>query len=162
MDKKKKKEDSVKLIEETLSELLSKLGVTANINAEKIDEGDDSHYKLNIDTQETGLLIGYHGETVNSLQLILGIMLYKKLGKWTRVIIDVGDYRTKREEAIKEMVENIIKEVLATGNAIELPFLSPLERRFVHMLLSDRTDVYSQSSGEGKNRRLSIIPKLSV
>lgn len=151
--KKENKVDLEKEIAGTLSEMLSLLKIDVEV---KVTKSEEDHYKADIQTQDTGLLIGRHGESINSLQLILGIILYKKLGSWTRVIVDVGDYRKGRETSIKEMVERIIAEVVATSQPVILPFLTPYERRIVHMMLSDNPKIVSESSGEGKDRRVAI------
>lgn len=140
-------------IETILKDLLDRLQVTSTI---EVTETEPDNYKVNVQTEETGLLIGYHGETINSIQLILGVMLYKKLGKWIRVVLDVGDYRKMREDSIKEMVNRIVAEVEASGQPVNLPFLTPLERRIVHMMLADHPKVSSQSQGEGRDRRVMI------
>ncbi|MBM3283102.1 KH domain-containing protein [Candidatus Gottesmanbacteria bacterium] len=152
--RKTKSEDSIaKEVKSTLASLLEKLRVEGNCTVTK--ESPD-HYKAIIETQESGLLIGRHGETLNSLQLILGVILYKKLKSWVRVVLDVGNYRQAREEDIKEMVNRIASEVDATGKPVILPYLSPLERRIVHLMLSDHQKVTSESSGEGRNRRITL------
>lgn len=149
-------EKADKIIETTLKELLEKLKVAASV---VVTEESEDHYKVNIETDETGLLIGYHGETINSLQLLLGVILYKKTGKWIHVVLDVGDYREMRESSIKEMVNRIVGEVEQTQVPVALPYLTPLERRIVHMMLSDNKTVVSESSGEGKERRVMIKPR---
>lgn len=161
----KQKVNIEKEIETTLFELLKKMEVEASIKVTRESEKStavkekEDHYRVNVETPETGLLIGFHGETINSLQLLLGVILYKKLGKWLRVILDVGNYRDMRDETIKQMVERIVKEVEETGKGVELSYLSPLERRKVHLMLSENKKVVSQSSGEGKYRRLTIKPR---
>ncbi|PIR08081.1 hypothetical protein COV53_04895 [Candidatus Gottesmanbacteria bacterium CG11_big_fil_rev_8_21_14_0_20_37_11] len=157
----KNKKDTKTIIKETISNLLDNLEVKAEIEIEKVAEDKNSsqepdHYKVNIKTDETGLIIGRHGETINSLQLLLGVILYKKIGSWQRIILDVGDYRKVREGSIKEMVERISKEVESTGQPVTLPDLTPYERRVVHIMLSDNPKIASESSGEGKDRRLTI------
>jgi spoIIIJ-associated protein len=150
-------------IKKTAAELLDKLQVSATVEVSKetddLPAGQAGHYKVNIETTETGLLIGYHGETLNSLQLLLGVILYKKLGKWVRVVLDVGDYRKAREENIKEMVNRITAEVEETSQPVVLPYLTPYERRIVHMMLSDNPKFASESEGEGKDRRIVIKPR---
>jgi spoIIIJ-associated protein len=153
MTKTVKEKSTETQISEALSELLSNLQVKATLEVVK---GEDDHYQVNISTEETGLLIGHFGETINSLQLLLGVVLYKQTGKWTRVILEVGDYRKQREENIKEMVNRIALEVETTKNPVVLPFLTPLERRTVHLILSDNPKVVSESSGEGRDRRITI------
>jgi len=143
------------IIKETAQDLLHKLNVEASVSVSEAEEG----YSLNIQTPESGLLIGYHGEVINSLQVLLAIIVYKKLKVWVRIIVDVGDYRLKREETIKRMALDKAEEVKRTGQSATLNSLSPLERRIVHMTLAKDSDVYSESEGEGNNRRLTIKPK---
>ncbi len=154
-DKKNKTEETIK---ETVADLLSKLKITGDVEVVKnlTDETSENSYNINIKTEETGLLIGHHGETLNSLQLILGVILYKKLGVWTRVILDVGNYRKMREESIKEMVTRMVTEVETNSAPVILPFLTPLERRIVHMMLADNPKVTSESTGVGRDRRVTI------
>lgn len=157
--KKTKTTNTKEEIKNTTVELLSKLQVenVVEVSEEKVDA--EVNYKVNIQTQETGLLIGHHGDTLNGLQLILGVIMYKKLGSWIHVVVDVGNYRQMREESIKEMVNRIVGEVEATSQPVTLPYLSPLERRIVHMMLSGNLKVVSESTGEGKDRLLTIRPK---
>jgi len=146
-----------KQIEKITVSLLEKLQVEAEVKVAKVDE---DNYKANISTPDTGLLIGRLGETINSLQLLLGVILYKKLGSWIRVIVDVGDYRKTREESIKQMVTRIVAEVENDSQPVTLPYLTPFERRIVHIMLADHEKVTSESVGEGRDRRLTIKPKL--
>ncbi len=159
MKKKKTESNTLDIIKQTTEELLSKLKTEGTVEVVDEKTEEESNYKITIQTQETGLIIGYHGETLNSLQLLLGVILYKKLGSWVRVLVDVGNYRQMREESIKEMVGRITAEVEATSQAVVLPYLSPLERRIVHMMLTDHKTVVSESIGEGKDRRLTIKPR---
>lgn len=140
-----------------LTDLLKALTIEAQVSVVKTDEG---HYKADIQTQETGLLIGHHGEVINSLQLLTGVILFKKLKVWVHVVLDVGGYRQMREENIKEMVTRIAAEVESTGQPVILPSLTPLERRIVHLLLTENTKVMSESSGEGRERRVAIKPRV--
>src|SRR3990167_10310616 len=95
---KKKSVSQTDIVKETIEDLLKKLKVESTVSVEEITTDEEIHYQINIESPETGLLIGYHGETINSLQLLLGVLLYKKLGKWVRVIMDVGEYRKMRED----------------------------------------------------------------
>lgn len=175
----KKKTNEVKIsteIENIVNEFLIQLQVTGTVEVKETietevkaeeDKSDskkatpDKNFTVNIKSEESGLLIGHHGETINSLQLLIGVILYKKLGKWVRVLVDIGDYRKMREESIKEMVNRIAAEVEQSGRGVELPFLSPLERRIVHMMLSENSKVMSESTGEGRDRRVMIKPRLN-
>lgn len=157
--KKNKEPDWETEIKKATLELLEKLNIEAKIQVSR-EVGDsetkEDLYKVNIDTPETGLLIGHHGETLNSLQLLLGVIIFKKTNQWIRIVLNVGGYREMREETIKEMVNRIIAEVEASGNPVSLPYLTPLERRIVHVMLSDNPKITSESIGEGKERRVTI------
>lgn len=150
------KKSTVDQIESIVKDLLGKMMVEANVI---VTEENENSYKVQIETPESGLLIGYHGEVINSLQLILGIFLYRQLGKWQRVIVDVGDYREKREEVVKKLAEEKAAEVTTTGTPVSLPYLSPLERRIIHMALSENPNVESYSEGEGKDRHIVLKPR---
>lgn len=149
------KKTSEKTIEEITKELIKNLKVDATISVTKVED----NFKVQLDTPDTGLLIGYHGEVINSLQLLLGVIAYRKLGEWVRIMVDVGDYREKREEVIRKMALDKAEEVVVKGESITLPYLSPLERRIVHMAISENQSVTSYSEGEGKERRVIIAPR---
>ncbi|OGF99267.1 hypothetical protein A2Y99_04155 [Candidatus Gottesmanbacteria bacterium RBG_13_37_7] len=161
----KKQKSITDEIELFLSDLFAKLQI--NVGIEIVENkssltSEPDHYIVSLKTEETGLLIGRHGEILNSLQLITGIVLYKKLGKWVRVVLDIGDYRKTREASVKEMAMRIVKEVEESNTAVTLPYLTPLERRAVHVLLTDHQNVETESVGEGKDRRLIIKPRVSA
>src|SRR3989344_1314410 len=154
-----KKSQKSQTIEETIKDLTDKLLSYMQISGSTEVLAGEDHYDVNITTQESGLLIGRYGETLNSLQLLLGVMLFKKLGEWIRVIVDVDDYRTSRQQSLSEMAERIAGEVEATGQPVTIPNLTPYERRTIHMLLSQHKSVMTESIGEGRDRRLTIKPR---
>src|SRR3989338_1830708 len=160
MVKAKKDKKIQDLIKETTEDILSKLSITSTLEVveKKVEEGSDlaGDFLVNIITEETGLLIGRHGETINSLQLIIGVIIFNKTNKWHRIVLDVGGYRKSREESIKEMVERIALEVETTGQSVALPDFTSYERRIAHMCLTDNKKVTSESIGEGRDRRLTI------
>ena len=136
--------------QELIGELIKMLGVEAeakiSISAELI--------KIEIDGQDLGLLIGYRGETIENLQLLLGIMLNKKFDSdaWRPVLVDVGGWRKSREEALRSLVERQIAKLSAEQRSVELLPMSPSERRTVHILVSEHTDLTSESVGEDPAR----------
>lgn len=165
MAKIKKQPDTADVISDLAKELLSKLSIESTVLVEPIageKPEDEVSYRITIETLESGLLIGRHGDTLNSLQLLLGVMLFKRTGSWIHVLVDVGNYRKMREESVTAMADRIIAEVERTGQPVPLPFLSPLERRMVHMHLTDHPTVMSESEGEGRDRRLVIKPRASA
>lgn len=161
-----KTENSVeKTIKESAEELLSKMQIVAAVQV-VLQEGSKEEekgevYEVNVETEESGLLIGFHGETLSALQIILGLIVFRKLGKWVRVVVEIGDYRAKRAEQLAAMAESYAAQALATGQAVVFPPLSPAERRVIHMTLGERDDVESVSEGEGRDRRITVKPKAS-
>ena len=115
---------------------------------------------MNIETEETGLLIGFHGRTLESFQMILGMIAAKELGTWERVYVNVGDYREKREEALMYMAQRASERAIATGRPVDLAHLSAAERRVIHLTLSGDERVSTESVGEGRDRKLVISPKV--
>lgn len=148
--------DDIQLVTQIAEELLGKLEITGTITATTDETGA---FRVNISTEETGLLIGHHGKTLESLQIILGIIVSKKLGRWVKTYVNVGDYREKREEALMHMAQRSAERALATGRPVELSRLSPAERRIIHLTLSGDDRIATESMGEGDSRVLVIKPK---
>ena len=99
------------------------------------------------------------GDTLDSLQLVLALILAKESGEFKRVCLEVGDYRKSRSEYLKGLAEQTKEQVLSEQREIFLPSLKPWERREVHMFLSDDSEVITESIGEGKERTLVIKPR---
>ena len=151
MDKKEKK-----IIESTISELLKLLDIDGTFEIADAEEGID----VVLDTKDSGLVIGYHGDTLESLQLVISLCIAKRLDKFIRVSIEVGDYKKNRTEWLKSLAQTTKERVISEKKEIALPELKSWERRIVHMLLKDAGDVVSQSQGEGRDRVLVVSPKL--
>ena len=145
--------DQVKQVAE---DLLNRLGIAGAVD---VDMDETGAYRVHIETEETGLLIGFHGRTLESFQIILGMLVSKALGQWVHVYVNVGDYREKREEALMLMAQHAAERALASGRPIELPHLSPSERRVIHLTLAGDERVETESVGEGFGRTLLVKPK---
>ncbi|MEK7565739.1 MAG: R3H domain-containing nucleic acid-binding protein [Patescibacteria group bacterium] len=145
-----------KTVKDHAEELLKLLTLEGTV--EVVIKEEDT-YQVNIATGESNLLIGYHGEALSSFQLILGLIVYKKLGSWIRIVVEVGDYRARREEQLKAMALSYATQAVNTGQVIYLPYLHPAERRIIHLALEDSPRVECFSEGEGRNRRVIIKPK---
>jgi spoIIIJ-associated protein len=143
-------------VQKITEDFLSRLGVTGAVTVD-IDETDA--FRVNIQTEETGLLIGYHGKTLESFQIILGLLVSRELESWVKVYVNVGDYREKREEALMLMAQHAAERVLSTGRPIELSNLSAAERRVIHLTLSGDERVETESTGEGSHRVLVVKTK---
>lgn len=154
-EKSKSQPDLGSLIKEEAELLLEKAGITGEVNVEKEDE----HFKVHINTEENAILIGKHGNTLSSLELILSLIVAKKAGEFQRLIIEVGGYRQAREEYLRDLAERLREEVISTGNAKTVRGLKPWERRVIHMQFAENPDVVSESEGEERDRVLVIKKK---
>ena len=137
-------------------DLLSKLEIAGSV---AVTTDETGAFRVGIETEETGLLIGHHGRTLESLQLILGIMVSKALGRWVKAYVNVGDYREKREETLMHMAQHAADRALALGRPVELARLTPAERRIIHLTLSGDERIETESVGEGDERMLLVKPK---
>jgi len=150
--------DQTKHVTEIVQDLLSRLEIESTVEVVTDETGA---YRVSIDTEETGLLIGHHGKTLESLQLLLGIIVSKKIDQWVKVYVNVGDYREKREETLMHMAQRAADRALAMSRPVELSRLSPSERRIVHLTLSGDERIQTESVGEGDDRILIVKPKTS-
>ena len=150
--------DNRKIVQTVTEDLLSRLGVTGTV---AVDIDETEAYRVNIQTEETGLLIGFHGKTLESFQIILGLIVSKELDAWVKVYVNIGDYREKREEALMLMAQHAAERVLTMGRPVELAHLSASERRVIHLTLSGDERVETESVGEGSQRVLLVKPKAS-
>ncbi len=147
------------MVKQTVKELLELLGFT-DFEISISEERETVYLKIKTENQdEASLLIGSRGSHLNSLQLIVNIVIYKKVGQWLRVVLNVNDWREERENTLKRMALNWGQKVQFSGESVQLPFLSAFERRIVHLSLKDNPKVSTSSEGEGRQRRLIIKPK---
>jgi len=142
---------------ETLMAHLGFEGATVEIR-----EGETS--RLNVigegaDREALGSLIGRKGERLSALQHLVNLMLSRRTGQWTRVLVDVEDYRGRRERQLEDLAERAAQRVVETGKMLQLEPMPALERRWIHLALRANTDVSTQSIGEEPNRRVVVLPR---
>lgn len=142
-----------------LEELMGHLGFRVRV---EIETGDTS--RLNVvgegdEKEALGALIGRKGERLSALQHLVNLMLSRKMGEWTRVLVDVEDYRGRRERQLREIAARAAARVVETGKMLQLEPMPALERRWVHIALRDDRNVITQSIGEEPNRRVVVLPR---
>jgi spoIIIJ-associated protein len=142
---------------EILEELMKHLGFEVKIEIETGDTsrlnvvgGEDGHEAL-------GALIGRKGERLSALQHLVNLMLSRRMGEWTRVLVDVEDYRGRRERQLRDIALRAAARVQETGKMLQLEPMPALERRWIHLALRDHPDVATQSIGEEPNRRIVVL-----
>jgi spoIIIJ-associated protein len=111
------------------------------------------------DEEAMGLLIGRRGETLRSFQFLLNLLVSRKVQKWPQVVVDVGNYRQRRQESLEGLARRMAERVRQTGRPIMLEPMAAYERRIVHLALRDDASIYTESAGEGENRKIVIYPK---
>jgi len=141
--------------EKVIKNFFVSLGVEATM---EITE-DAEAISIVLETEDTGIVIGYHGETLEALQLILSLILAKENGEFKRVSVEAGDYKKNRTEWLERLALDAKERALSEGKEVYLSELKSWERRVVHLLLQDDKEVASESSGEGKDRVLVVKPK---
>jgi spoIIIJ-associated protein len=142
-----------------LEQLLAHIGFAARVD---VETGETS--RLNVlgdegEREELGALIGRKGERLSALQHLVNLMLSRQMGTWTRVLVDVEDYRGRRERQLREIAERAAKRVIETGKMLQLEPMPALERRWIHLALKGNPDVATQSIGEEPNRRIVVLPR---
>lgn len=146
---------------EIVNNLVTKMGYTANVRAD-IAERDDMGQRIvivNVDGDDVESLIGDHGEVLNKLQFIARSMASQVVNDRTTFVIDVANYRQKRQNELVEIAQETAARAAEHKRPIALAPMPPHERRIIHMTLREDERVTTESKGEGDRRRVRIMPK---
>jgi spoIIIJ-associated protein len=143
---------------EILDTLVEMMGYDANVEVSTGATAKITVYGSDEDEKEAlGALIGRKGERLSALQHLVNLMLSRKMGTWTRVLVDVEDYRGRRERQLVEVATRAADRVKETGQMLQLEPMSALERRWVHLALRDVDGITTQSIGEEPMRRVVVL-----
>ncbi|GAB4116727.1 MAG: KH domain-containing protein [Roseiflexaceae bacterium] len=110
------------------------------------------------DEEAMSLMIGRRGETLRSLQFMVNLLVSRHVQKWPQVVVDVGNYRQRRQESLEGLARRMADRVRQTGRPLMLEPMGAYERRIVHLTLRSDATVYTESTGEGQNRKIVIYP----
>ena len=127
-------------------------------NAEVTGEVKDGVLELTVNCNDYGIIIGRRGETLDSLQYLTGLAVKKASGKYIRVAINVGDYREKRIETLKNIARKHADYVARTGRRYTFEPMNPYERRIIHTTVQEIEGVESMSVGQGQDRKVVLQP----
>lgn len=151
------KDESIRFATKYLEDLLSFFGINVAVDSTV----DDEVIQLAIpSTSMNSLLIGREANNLRALQHIVSMALTSREAELTRVNVDVADYKRQRAERIAEQAEDWIREVRQTGQSRRLN-LNAADRRIVHKVAQDYSDIKTHSEGEGRERQL-IIEKIAL
>ena len=149
------KEESIRFAAKYLEDLLSFFGINVAVDSTI----DDEVIQLSVpSTSLNSLLIGKNADNLRALQHIVQAALIARDGEVTRVNVDVADYKRQRADRIADKAELWIKKVRETGEPMTVN-LNAADRRVVHKLAEDYSDITTHSEGEGRERKLIIEKK---
>ena len=149
------KDESIRFASRYLEDLLSFFG----INVAVYSTIDDDVIQLSVpSTSLNSLLIGRNADNLRALQHIVSMALTAREAEVTRVNVDVANYKRQREDRIAEKAEGWIRKVRETGETMVLN-LNAADRRVVHKVAQDYSDIETHSEGEGRERQL-IMSKI--
>lgn len=148
-------EKAKKEIKTFLSEFLKQIADTITY---EISEEENVVHVL-ITGEESTRLIGYRGESLNSLQTILTTIANKGRESNVKVILDIGEYKDARKKTLEDLASKIERTVTKTGKSITLEPMTAYERKIIHTKLQDSKTVKTHSIGENENRRVVISRK---
>lgn len=153
-------EEAVDKVIKQIEELLAKMGIEAETKA-KIQESQGLESILvDIKTPDGNLLIGQRGQSLDAFQHLARVILRKKLNQIINFIVDVNDYRKKKEQYLKDLALDAASKVKSSSEEIELAPMSSYERRIIHLVLAENEEVATESIGEEPERRVVIKPKV--
>jgi spoIIIJ-associated protein len=118
--------------------------------------------KLNVVGEDLGVLIGRRGEKLASLQHIVNLIVARREGQLNRIMVDVENYRGRREDQLRDVADRAAQRVAQSGKIIQLEAMPAMERRIVHLALAEHDSVRTQSVGVEPNRRVVILPANKV
>lgn len=146
------KEESVQFAQKYLEDVLSFFGANLTVSS----TCDEDVIELSVPSNElNSLLIGRNAETLRGLQYIVSTVLRNKEAECTRVNIDIADYKKQRADRIAKQAKEWIDEVRRTGDSRVIS-LNAADRRIVHQVASEYSDIHTFSEGEGYDRKLTI------
>ena len=146
------KEESIEFARGYLADLVSFFGINVEVTATV----EEDVIELAVPSSEiNSLLIGRNAETLRSLQYLVSTVLRNKDAALTRVNIDIADYKRQRAERVAKQAREWIEEVRRTGSS-HVASLNPADRRVVHQVATEYSDIKTFSEGEGHDRKITI------
>lgn len=146
------KTDINKFIKDYILKLLKNMDLESNIEVKTREESNI----FNIITNNSAILIGKNGRTIDAIQTITSQAIYEELGSYYKFIVDVNDYKQKRQIRLEKLAKYTAKSVARTKVEVKLDPMNSYERRIIHNALADSKDVTTESVGEEPNRSVVI------
>ncbi len=143
-----------------VKQLLADMQIEADVNVGKTEDGD---FRIEITGTDTGVLIGHHGETLDSLQYLCNLAANKKDSdgderEYTRISLDIGGYRAKREDTLRALARRTAEKAKKYKRSVSLEPMPAHERRIIHSEVQKIDGVTTSSVGTDANRKVVIYP----
>lgn len=135
-----------------LTDIFEKLNVEAHLDVFE----DDASLLFKIKGDDIGIIIGRRGETLDALQYLVSLVVNKGEGSYKRVVLDMENYRQKREETLEKLANRLADKVIKYRKEITLESMNPYERRIIHSTLQNNNRIKTYSIGEEPNRKVVI------
>lgn len=147
-------------VADTAIEVLQTILKPFDIGDITIDEydGDEGELILDITGDDLAVLIGRHGRTLDSIQFLVSAIARRKLGYRYPIVIDVEGYKSRQRQKIESIAKSAANRAASQGREVSMRPMTPYERRIVHIVLRDDSRVETESTGEGSNRHVVVIP----
>lgn len=142
---------------EFLTSVFDAMGLQVEIDAKLKEE--DKELEVNLSGEEMGILIGKRGQTLDSLQYLVSLVVNKESDDYLRVKLDTENYRERRKETLETLAKNIAYKVKRTRRSVALEPMNPYERRIIHSALQNDKYVFTRSEGEEPFRHVVIALK---
>lgn len=140
-----------------LNSVFDAMGLSVDVEA-KLNE-EEKELEVNISGEEMGILIGKRGQTLDSLQYLVSLVVNKESEEYLRVKLDTENYRERRKETLETLAKNIAYKVKRTRRSVSLEPMNPYERRIIHSALQNDKYVFTRSEGEEPFRHVVIALK---
>ncbi|UCG00040.1 MAG: protein jag [Spirochaetaceae bacterium] len=148
--------DFEKQIIEFVNGLIERIGISARVY---ISFRQDNKIGIDVDSSDSGILIGKRGQTLEALQTIVNVAASRIQDNHPRIIVDSQNYRSRRERSLIRLAYQTADEVRRTRDSRLLEAMNPFERRLIHTTLSKERDVDTTSEGEGLYKRVRVYYK---
>ena len=148
-------EEAIKELALYLTNITNDMGVPALV---KIQHEANGLIVMNLETSKQGMLIGKHGKILNALQYLAQVFLHRVAKEKLSVVVNVGNYRQKREEVLTRLAQRTAEKVKETGRPVFLEPMPAFERKMIHSALSKDEYIKTHSEGEDPYRYLGVEP----
>jgi spoIIIJ-associated protein len=147
---------------EIVQGLLQHMRIEASVSARHTEPDDMTGKRLlllDVQGDDLGELIGPRGEVLSDFQFVARLMAGQRLHQRADFLVDVDGYRQRRQQALAKLARRMAGKAVKRGRPVTLEPMSPYDRRIIHLTLRGDDTVYTESTGQGNQRRVRIFPK---